>query len=245
MPDNRRFSNGDEGDGWRTQPMYTISEAARLAHVSSSTVRRWLFGYRPDKRFPQFVVPPVLGDAEVSPYVSFLQLVELVVASEFRRVSRVKLDVVAQAHTNLRNETDIPYPFAHEELELLGGHVIRWLHRNGGTEVESVDTPQQAAMSSLVERRIHESAERHVRTLEFIRQLASRWYPVGKQVPIVVDPLFSSGIPTIDGRGVTVGAIYRRWKADPHDNIRFIADDLQLDAQLVEQVLKYADTIAA
>ena len=37
--------NGNSKNGWRTQPMYSFSEAAHLAHVSVSTVRNWLLGY--------------------------------------------------------------------------------------------------------------------------------------------------------------------------------------------------------
>ncbi len=83
------------------------------------------------------------------------------------------------------------------------------------------------------------------RTLEidYERNLAARWYPVGKTVPIVVDPLYSSGLPTIIGRGVTIQTIYKRWKAD--QPISFCAGDLELETSLVERALQHADKIAA
>jgi uncharacterized protein (DUF433 family) len=237
-------SNGHESDAWRTQPMYTISDAAHLAHVAPVTVRRWLHGYAPDPRYPEWRSPPVFGpnDATVS-LVSFLQLIEIVVASDFRKISHLKLEVVRDAHANLRTEKGIEYPFAHVELESLGDHVVRWLQ--GEARAQAIDAPAQFSLPGLIEQRTHEMVERRLSELDFERKLAARWYPVGKEIPIVVDPLYSAGLPTVVGRGVTVGAIYRRWKADPKDNIDFIADDLQLDTQLVERVLKYADKIAA
>jgi uncharacterized protein (DUF433 family) len=224
--------------------MYTIGEAGRLAHVAPVTVRRWLHGYAPDLRHPDWRRPPVFGpkDTKVS-LVSFLQLVEIVVASDFRKVSHLKLDVIRDAHENLRSESGIEYPFAHAELESLGDHVVRWL--KGQALAQAVDVPQQFSLPGLLEERTHEVVERRLSELDFERMLAARWYPVGKDFPIVVDPLYGAGLPTIVGRGVTVGAIYRRWKADPNENIELIADDLQLDAQLIERVLKYADKIAA
>ena len=174
--------------------------------------------------------------------VSFLQLIELVDASDFRKVSHLKLDVIRDAHTNLRTERGIEYPFAHEELESLGDHVVRLLSEG---RAQAVDRPAQYSLSGWVIERTHQVLEERLSELDFERHLAARWYPAGKEVPIVVDPRYSAGLPTILGRGVTVAAIYRRWRADPKDNIDFIADDLQLDAELVERVLKYADKIAA
>ena len=233
------MDSNDSRDGLRTEPMYTVSEAAHLAHVSPVTVRRWLYGYAPDPRIPELRSAPVFGDKdETSPYVSFLQLVEIVVAAEFRKVSRVKLDVVREAHRNARLEFGMEYPFAHRELELetLGGHIVRWLYAES-PRAQAIDSLHQFSLPGLVAGRVEQ--------LDYEHMLAARWYPAGKEVPIVIDPSFSAGLPTVTGRGVTVGTIYRRWKSTDDDNIELIANDLDLDAGLVERVLKYADKIAA
>lgn len=225
----------DHSNGWRTQPMYTIREAAHLAHVAPATVRRWLYGYTPDPRRPWVQSPPVFGDQAESPFVSFLQLVEIVIASDFRKVSHVKLDVVRRAYDNAKKETSIEYPFAHLRLESLGGHIIQWIRERDKVWARTVDLPEQPVLPDLVAERI--------RHLDYVRDLAARWYPVGKDVPVVIDPLYSAGLPTIPGRGVTVGTIYRRWRAG--QLIGFIADDLQVESTLVERVLQYAEKIAA
>jgi uncharacterized protein (DUF433 family) len=225
----------NDSDIWRTQPMYSIGEAAHLAGVSTATVRRWLQGYVPDRRRPSRKSPPVFGDRVDSPFVSFLQLAEIVVAGDFRKVGHVKLDVVRQAHANTRSESGIEYPFAHLELESLGGHIIRWIRKRDGARAQSVDSPDQWALPGLVAQRMQE--------FEYERDLAARWYPVGKTVPVVIDPLYSAGLPTIAGRGVTVAAIFRRWRAG--QLIDFIADDLQVAPASVERTLQYAEKIAA
>src|SRR4030042_3108448 len=117
----------DDSDVWRTQPMYSIGETAHLAEVSPATVRRWLQGYTPDPRQPSRQSPPVFGGRVEGPFVSFLQLVEIVVASDFRKAGHVKLEVVRRAHLNATRESGIEYPFAHLQLESLGGHIIRWI----------------------------------------------------------------------------------------------------------------------
>lgn len=224
-------------NGWRAEPMYTISEAAHLAHVSPTTVRRWLYGYAPDPRHPKWRTPPLFGGADTTtPYVSFLQLIEIVVAADFRKVSRVKLGVVTKAHENARREFGIEYPFARHDLELetLGGHIIRWLY-DGAPQAQAVDSPEQFSLPGLVKTRLMQ--------LDYEQKLAVRWYPAGKDVPIVLDPLFSAGLPTIIGRGVTVQTIHRRWLAD--QEISFIASDLGLEPHVVERALQYAEKIAA
>ena len=69
-----------------------------------------------------------------------------------------------------------------------------------------------------------------------------RWFPVGKAIPIVIDPLMSSGMPTIVGMGVTIPAIHRRFKAG--HRIAFIARDLAIEPDLVETAIQYAEQVA-
>ena len=100
-----------------------------------------------------------------------------------------------------------------------------------------MDEPHQWTLPGLVQEVIENQ-------LYYEQDLAARWYPAGKMVPIVVDPQFSSGAPTIPGRGVTVGTIYRRWK-DGDLSMDFIAQDFQLERDQVEYACKYAEQIAA
>jgi uncharacterized protein (DUF433 family) len=237
MPDTFWTPDDSRLNGYRTQPLYTIGEAAHLAHVSPATVRRWLFGYAPDSRHPWYKTPPIFdGNEPGNPYVSFLQLVEIVMARLFRQVGHVRLDRVKAAYENAKAESGIEYPFAHMELESLGGHVIQWLKGEPTSEAEALDSPGQRSLPGLV--------TEEILRLDYERHLARRWYPIGKDVPIVVDPQFSSGLPTVVGRGVTVAAVYRRWKK-ANLSFEFIADDLQVEKGLIEQVIRYADQIAA
>ena len=63
---------------------------------------------------------------------------------------------------------------------------------------------------------------------------------MGKTVPIVVDPLFGSGVPTVEGRGVTVSTINKRF-FEGNLSVEFIAEDLQLDPWLVQHALRFRE----
>ena len=78
-----------ENDMWRTQPMYSFAEAAHLADVSSSTVRNWLLGYTGKGRE---IRPLFSSPTDNGPRVSFLQLIELVVAAKFRK-AKLRLSI--------------------------------------------------------------------------------------------------------------------------------------------------------
>ena len=78
-------TSGNGQDGWRTNPLYTIVEAARLAHIHPVTVRRWLYG----EQIPSRQIRSVFGEpskaTERPIEVSFLQLAEIVIVSQFRK----------------------------------------------------------------------------------------------------------------------------------------------------------------
>ncbi|MBI2724188.1 MAG: DUF433 domain-containing protein [Chloroflexi bacterium] len=173
-----------------------------------------------------------------------MQLIEIVVAADFRKVGHVTLARVSRAHAFARRDFGIEYPFAHDELKLetLGGHIIRWLQSDTADDpvmsvAQSVNRPEQFSLPGLV-------ADR-VRQIEYLTDhLAARWFPTGADLPIVVDPELASGLPTIRGRGITVAAIERRWLSG-QQTIEFIAEDLELEPRVVERVLQYAYKMVA
>ena len=220
-------------NGWRTGAMYSFSEVARLADVSPSTVRNWLFGYSVKDREvkPMFSPPPDQG-----PRVSFLQLIEIIVAGRLRKAEHASFQTVFRAHQNARREYDYEYPFAHFELKAIGRHIVHFIHgdRPKGS-LQALDQLEQWTLPGIVEEVVEQ--------LDYDHDLASRWWPVGKHVPIVVDPQFGAGVPTIVGRGVTIHTIHQRF-TEGHLSIDFIADDFQLQREEVEHALRLGKKLA-
>ena len=212
---------------WRTDPLYTFAEASHLAHVSASTVRNWLLGR--DRQ------PPMFGDPQ-TPMVSFLQLIEIIVAANFRKAERVTYERVRRAHVNARTMLDLEYPFAQETLEAIGGHIVRRLHEDApGQSLQAMDEPTQWTMPGIL--------QDVVAQIKYERELAAQWYPAGRSLPIVVDPRISSGVPTIVGRGVTIQVIHKRFMSG--QRMDFIAHDFEMEPTVVEEAVRYAERIAA
>lgn len=219
------------GNSWRTSPMYTLSEAARLVNTTSGTVRRWLQGYATTTD-PK---APVFGEKNDSQLVSFLQLIEIVVANQFR-TRKISLERVRSAYLRARQKYSIEYPFAHMRLESIGGHIVYMLHHDDDSSLEVADTAGMYTLPGMVQETI-------AKKLEYEDELAARWYPRGKEVPIVIDPRYAAGLPTIQHRGVTIEHIKGRF--DAGQTIGFICRDLTLSRNQVEEAIRYADKIAA
>ncbi len=230
------MTNGHETlNGWRTESMYSFSEAAHLADVSTTTVKNWLFGYSVRGRD----VPPLFPSSDAA-MVSFLQMIEIMVAGRFRKSAvggkSVPFRAVRDAYLNARESSGIEYPFAHLRLEALGGHIVHFLREGGSiASYQTLDTPEQWTMPGLLRETIDQ--------IDYQHELASRWFPIGRSVPIVVDPRLSTGLPVIEGRGVTVQAIRNRFMAGLR--IDFIAEDFAMDPELVETALRYGEKVAA
>ena len=234
-----QVTNGHESaNGWRTQSMYSFSEAAHLADVSTTTVKNWLFGYTVKGR----EVPP-LFPSDNGDMVSFLQMIEIMVAGRFRKsASRgrsVQFRAVRDAHMNARQTSGIEYPFAHMKLEALGGHIVHFLKKGSSAgSFQALDALEQWSLPGLLRETMDQIDYDHD------HELAIRWFPIGKKVPIVVDPRLSAGLPVIEGRGVTVQAIHNRFFRTGLD-IDFIAKDFEVGTDLVETAIRYGERVAA
>ena len=222
--------------------MYTILEAAQLAGTTHATVRKWLTGYS----VPGHAMAPVFdknreGQRGEPILVSFLELVEIVVVAGFRHGSSsahsISLERLRRAHEYAKREFALPYPFASLPLREAGGHVLHAfdVETPGGPRL-ALDLGGQWELPGMVRTELER--------LDFDKNQAVvdpypvRWFPKGRDVQIVVDPHLAAGRPTIFGRGITVDTIRRRWlHGEP---ILSIANDYELEPEIVEKALQYA-----
>lgn len=207
--------------------MYSFSEVAHLAHVSVSTVRNWLLGYT---TATGEVGPLIKSHQQDDKACSFLELIEIVVAASFRKAEHKSFKTVRKAYDNARRIYNLDFPFASMELKGIGGHIVH-IMRIPEASLQAIDQPEQFTLPGLVQQILDEQ-------IEYELDLASKWWPVGKGGPIVIDPRVSSGLPVVKDRGITVDAIHRRFK-NAEQPMDFIARDFDLDLATVEEVIRY------
>ena len=245
-------------DTFRTGKAYTVTQAARLAGTSPQNVARWLRGYagtghkgvpgvEPPSgggwgtaRVPQFGMAPVFGGrpASVPRTVSFLMLTELVVVARFRRADPqgrrpVSLETLRRAHDYARRVFGLAYPFASLNLKVEGGHVLHDFDlAHPGAEQIALDLSGQWLLPLPVRKELEHF------DFDPDDHLAERWFPLGREGRIVVDPHIAGGRPVIAGTGVTVDVLRKRFLAN--ESIAAIAEDFEIGPVDVEQALKYA-----
>jgi len=166
--------------------------------------------------------------------VSFLQLAELVVVSRFRQ-RKVKLNTLRQAHAYACEVLTLEYPFAWLHLKTDGVHVFSDFERtHPDASLLTLDKKGQLTLPGNVIQALE--------LFDYEEEFAARWYPIGRNVPIVIDPRYSAGRPTIPHKRLPIASIYNRWKSG--ENISFISSDYSLTHKLVETALQYAENYA-
>lgn len=228
-------------DPFRVGKAYTLAEAARLASTSSSTVRRWLLGYQHGPRTMEPVFPDLAPTDGAAPSLSFLQLAEVVVAVRFTRFGG-RLQKVRDARTYaLERWPDLPYPFASLRLKQLGGELLHEFDETTRGRALAISASSAAGEQWLLPGMVQEAIE----LFDFDAQdeLAIRWFPAGRDVPVMVDPHYAGGRLAVVGRAVTVDTVQRRF-FDAGQEIAFIARDLELAPHDVEAIVRLAPRAA-
>lgn len=212
---------------WRTLPSYSIMQAARIADTHPVNVRRWLYG----AQYTKSQMEPVFGAREELPVLSFIELAEIIVVSRFRRKG-VKLNELRQGYSFAKDYLGIEYPFAHLKLKTDGANVLA---------IYEEDHPQASllAMNRQGQFTLPQEVINALELFDYEEEFVARWYPAGKNVPIVVDPRYSAGIPSIPERRLPVKILYNRWKAG--ETIQYLASDYALPKNVVEEALRHAE----
>jgi uncharacterized protein (DUF433 family) len=180
------------------------------------------------------VIPAIRQETLSRAEVSFLQLIELDMARKFREHG-VLLRRVRRAHAYARKELGVKYPFAWLHLATDGVRILKMYQDEHPDTMIVLDEGGQLTLPNTVTEELTH--------FEYDESYTARWFPVSGSVPIVIDPHFGAGQPTIPGRGLTIRAIRDREKAG--DTIEFIASDFRLRPEVVKTALAYADRYAA
>src|SRR5581483_1910712 len=183
--------------------IYSRPEAARLLGVTPSRLRRWVSGYTYQNRegtAPRSgKVPPVIRSTiprlRGAVALSFVELMELRVVKAL--VNRgLPLQHVRRAATLAARTFSTVHPFASHKVFTDGTRVFAAL-TPGSTPSDLVAlTPrdvQQVIAGSIFEPFIDQ--------IDFDPDtaLAARWWPLGRGMPVVLDPRIAFGAPVILG----------------------------------------------
>lgn len=214
------------------RPIYAPSEAARYAGFSTHSVARWRAGYSyPTQRGPRRSDPLTGGQGHG--LLTFNELLEVAVVAAARR-SRVPMKSIRRAIGAARDLYGVNRPlvtmrFMHDGKDIF----IRELEA-GGSRYVNLSRHGQVVWDHIRD---------VLRDIDFEDDVAVRWWPAGRDTPIVIDPRISFGRPYVKGKGISTDAIRSRFLA--RESIDAIVDDFDLTEQEVEAALRFELPAAA
>lgn len=209
--------------------VYTPSEIAQILRIPSSKVNRWIDQYWDGKLGKQFEEKYSWKTAD-SKAVSFHTLVEFYVMMLFSDAG-VKPHQVLKAHNELSEIYDTAFPFATKQaLDSIrtDGKTIYFIQNKDSI---TLDGTKQFNLSFV---------KVFFKNLDFDSdQLASRFWPMGKEKSILVDPERKFGHPIIEDRNIFPETLSNHFKAgDPIEYISLVYD---LSEQQVMDAIQFCD----
>jgi uncharacterized protein (DUF433 family) len=194
------------------QGIYILSEVARLTELHPIRVRSWFKG-RTDKhgRGPVFESDYKIAGGDFA--VSFFDLIDVLIAGQFRDQYNISTKTVRRAHQLLQKELNTRHPFCHSDLYTDGKRIF--------IDVASeIDEERLRDVVSQQQFFLHIKEKLDHIDYSTMDKLARRWRI---SEGVVVDPSISMGKPTIENTGITTYVISNQYYANKK-NSALVAD---------------------
>lgn len=204
--------------------VYTLSEVARFTQIHPCRAWSWFKGSAGHGHIFRSDYKPIDGDYAVS----FSDLIDVLVASQFRDIHHVSMRIVRKTHNLLQKELGVKHPFCHSDLYTDGKRIFLYIAKklNEG-RLSEVISHQQFFLH------VKEKLS-HIEYNE-ITKLARLW---NITEGVVINPLVSMGKPTIINTGVTTHVIANQYYANKK-NTALIADLYGLNEKNVTNAVNF------
>lgn len=209
--------------------VYPFAEASRLIAVPTAKLARWI-SETSEARLWDHAFSSFEGVREIS----FLDLQQLRFVSALRAagISLQSIRVALHHATDVFNSST---PFSTARLRTDGRSVFYEVAKEQN-EPELINLlNKQYAFSRIL--------EPVLRDVEFDDEFASRWWPLGKKMGIVIDPMRNFGAPTDDVSGVTVADLASATRVE--GSVSKVAALYDVPRVSVERSIRYQEQLAA
>jgi len=174
------------------RPVYGMSQAARLLGLRTDTVRRWIDGY---VRSGVAYAPVIREERTSDDTVTWGEFVEAGYLREYR-AKQVSLQYLRPVIALLRKELGVRYPLATLKPYTSGRSLALEVQKTVGLDpaLNIVILGRDGTLQ------LADPAQAFLEKVDFAgegNQDATRLYPLGRSVPVVLDPERSFGEPTL------------------------------------------------
>jgi uncharacterized protein (DUF433 family) len=219
--------------------LYTVPEASRLTGVSQGRLRRWLRGYTHGVGGARSTSGPVwqrqIPDIDGTLGLGFLDLMEARFVDAFRAAS-VPWRVIRSCAQRAREITGADHPFSSRRFRTDGRSIFAEVVDQAG-EKQLLDLAKnQLAFGRVISPSLYAGVEFSV------DDVPARWWPMGRQETIVLDPARSFGQPIVDDGGIPTIALADAVAAE--GSIAKVALLFQVPQRSVRAALRFEKRLA-
>lgn len=213
--------------------IYTVSDLAKILDLKYFKVQRLLNEYW-DKKFASQLGEKYSWTVKKSKAVSFHTLVEFYTFFQLKEAG-VSTQKILKAHIELSEIFNTAFPFAKSQilngLNCFGKKIVFEVNKD---EIIDLDSTKQLNLNFI---------KKFMRKLDFDRNnLAERFYPLGKNNSVIVDPKHQFGQPTIKGTNIFPETIYNFYRSKESKN--FIASSYNLNLKQINDAIEYCKNAA-
>jgi uncharacterized protein (DUF433 family)/DNA-binding transcriptional MerR regulator len=202
---NEAQQNADE----LARGVYLLPHLARLTELNAPRVRRWLEGYQyksraGDKRRSDPLFRRERRDGER--IFTFIDLVEVLFVKTFLDQG-VSMRTIRLVQREAAEEFEVRHPFCVKKFETDGETIFERFSRDGREHL--LDRKRRQFVNVTIFNPL-------IKKLDYDRvsREAMRWWPMGKDTPIVVDPKHAFGAPSVASAAVTTATLFASVRAN-------------------------------
>lgn len=204
--------------------IYTLPEVAFILKLPVGKVRRWMNEFWDNKLSEKYDNKYSWGVGR-DKATNFFTLIEFYVFYQLRELN-VSANKIFKAHFDMAEQLNTPYPFASSKV-LSDGKSILFMTDDG--TIVKADRSRQIAFKEII--------ERFCKKIEFSSSdVAERFYPLGKDKHIIVDPHHQFGQPVVEQTNVLAQTLYELYSAG--ESIQFLMRLYDLKADEVQNAIE-------
>ncbi|WAC10580.1 DUF433 domain-containing protein [Dyadobacter pollutisoli] len=210
--------------------IYTIPDIAAILGLPQAKVRRWLHEYW-NAQFGKFSPSPFSDGSGRDLITNFYTLIEFFAFYQLREEG-VSTQRIIKAHQVLEKALQTNYPFAKSDIFTDG---IQVLFAGEVGEIIKADETLQLT--------IKEVFEPFCKKVDFNKNhFAERFFPLGKEHKIIIDPKRQFGQPVIGGTNVLTETVFNLFRGG--ESIEVIVGLYDLTVDQVEDAIHFHRNVA-
>ena len=193
--------------------IYTVPDLALILQLPQAKVRRWLNDFYNSRLGGKYKGKYSFGEGREKA-TNFHTLIEFYVFYKLRE-SNLSVRKILEAHEAMSKQLRTPYPFASSEVLTEGQNVFY-----------SADDDTMLYANKSQQIVIRRAIETFCKKIDFSEnKLAQRYWPLGKDCNIVVDPHHQFGQPVLSGTNINAAVIFSMYESgEPIESIGILYD---------------------